>query len=95
MKTFRQFISEDIVDEGIVDSIRKSNYSRLAKRSSKSADDAFDYGEDDKFSKEMNTAISRKLRAGEKVSQVTDPRKFGIRPKDVPNLHPYHKQQLK
>ena len=66
-------INEEVeIEEGL-----KSMYhSAVAKHHGRKADAAFDDGDEESFKKHMDKNISHKLKAGEKVTQVRDPKKF-------------------
>ena len=60
----------------VAEGLKSMYHSAVAKHHGRKADAAFDDGDDESFKKHMDKNISHKLKAGEKVAQVRDPKKF-------------------
>ena len=60
----------------IEEGLKSMYHSAVAKHHGRKADAAFDDGDEEGFKKHMDKNISHKLKAGEKVTQVRDPKKF-------------------
>ena len=60
----------------VAEGLKSMYHSAVAKHHGRKADAAFDDGDEEGFKKHMDKNISHKLKAGEKVAQVRDPKKF-------------------
>jgi hypothetical protein len=61
---------------GMAEGLKSMYHNVVAKHHGRKADDAFDNGDEEGFKKSMDKNISHKLKAGEKIPQVRDPKKF-------------------
>ena len=62
--------------QGVAEGLKSMYHNAVAKHHGRKADDAFDNGDEEGFKKSMDKNISHKLKAGEKIPQVRDPKKF-------------------
>jgi hypothetical protein len=62
--------------QGVAEGLKSMYHNAVAKHYGRKADDAFDNGDEEGFKKSMDKNISHKLKAGEKIPQVRDPKKF-------------------
>jgi hypothetical protein len=62
--------------QGVAEGLKSMYHNAVAKHHGRKADDAFDDGDEEGFKKSMDKNISHKLKAGEKIPQVRDPKKF-------------------
>ena len=60
----------------VAEGLKSMYHSAVAKHHGRKADAAFDDGDEEGFQKHMDKNISHTLKAGEKVAQVRDPKKF-------------------
>jgi len=65
-----------IAKKGMAEGLKSMYHNAVAKHYGRKADDAFDNGDEEGFKKSMDKNISHKLKAGEKIPQVRDPKKF-------------------
>jgi len=63
-------------NKGVEEGLKSMYHNAVAKHYGRKADDAFDNGDEEGFKKSMDKNISHKLKAGEKIPQVRDPKKF-------------------
>jgi len=61
---------------GVAEGLKSMYHNAVAKHHGRKADDAFDNGDEEGFKKSMDKNISHKLKAGEKIPQVRDAKKF-------------------
>ena len=64
------------IRKGVAEGLKSMYHNAVAKHYGRKADDAFDNGDEEGFKKSMDKNISHKLKAGEKIPQVRDPKKF-------------------
>ena len=62
--------------EGVAEGLKSMYHNAVAKHHGRKADDAFDNDDEEGFKKSMDKNISHKLKAGEKIPQVRDAKKF-------------------
>jgi len=67
---------EDDEQPAVAEGLKSMYHNAVAKHYGRKADDAFDNGDEEGFEKSMDKNISHKLKAGEKIPQVRDPKKF-------------------
>ena len=64
------------VEQDVAEGLKSMYHNAVAKHHGRKADDAFDNGDEEGFKKSMDKHISHKLKAGEKIPQVRDAKKF-------------------
>jgi hypothetical protein len=62
--------------KGVAEGLKSMYHNAVANHHGRKADDAFDNGDEEGFKKSMDKNISHKLKAGEKIPQVRDAKKF-------------------
>jgi len=62
--------------KGVAEGLKSMYHNAVADYHGRKADDAFDNGDEEGFKKSMDKNISHKLKAGEKIPQVRDAKKF-------------------
>ena len=76
-------------EQGMAEGLKSMYHNVVAKHHGRKADDAFDNDDEEGFAKHMDKSISHRLKAGEKIPQVRDPKQFqqGVEEGSTDELH--------